>query len=99
MATNRAWTQQRLPTPVTYLSALTPGYLHVQQSRGPRIGGFLHPYCYNVPGEFDKCKSSRHVVYMPTSVFEEDDVIVSSSWAAAAYRGRAASWFGIKGVL
>jgi hypothetical protein len=97
MATNRAWSHQRIPTPVTCLSALTLGDLHVQQSRGPRVGGFLHPYCYGVPGEFDTCESSRHAVYMPTSVFEEDGIIVASSWAAATYRGRAASWFGVKG--
>jgi hypothetical protein len=34
---------------------------------------------------------------MPTSVFAQDGVVICRSWAAATYKGRAASYFSMKG--
>jgi hypothetical protein len=96
LATNYAWILQR-HSHVDTTTSLTPCWLHVSQSRGPRIGGYLHPHCYGVPGDIDTCKQSRRALYMPTSVFAQDGVVICRSWAAAMYKGRAASYFSTKG--
>jgi hypothetical protein len=69
----------------------------VNHSHGPRVGGYLHSHYYGVPGDIDTCKQSRRDLYMPTSVFSQDGVVVCHSWAAAMYKGRAASYFSTKG--
>ena len=70
----------------------SPDYLHVTLNRGPRLGGFLHPTCYGVPGLHSQGNMRSHQpYYVPTSIFEGDGLIVTQSYAAAYFRGRSAS--------
>jgi hypothetical protein len=100
---SRAWldqgiSQNNLPRPLTLLDHLTPCYLPCFVSRGPRVSGFLHPACYGIPGANDTTKGSCQAVYVPTTVFEGDGLLVTSSYAAAYYQGRAASYLAWGGI-
>jgi hypothetical protein len=96
MATNHAWHVQG-HSPISLITVMDPCWLHVTQSCAPCVGGYLHPHCYGVPGDIDTCRQSRRGLYMPTSVFAQDGVVICRSWAAATYKGRAASYFSTKG--
>jgi hypothetical protein len=103
VATSPAWSAQGIvhngkPRALTILDHLQPCTLPCVVSRGPRVGGFLHPACYGVPGDNDTTKASRQAVYVPTTVFDGDGLIITSSYSAAYYRGRSASYLARGGV-
>jgi hypothetical protein len=103
VAQSHAWSQQGIFTngiirPLQLIDHLQPCYLPCFVSRSPRIGGFLHPSCYAVPGTNNTTKASRQAYYVPTTVFEGDGLIITLSHAAAYYRGRAASHLGQGGI-
>jgi hypothetical protein len=89
---------QDIVCPLQLLNHLCPCYLPCFVSRGPRIGGFLHPACYGIPSANNTTKGSRQAVYVPTPVFEGDGLILTSSYAAAYYRGRSASYLARGGI-
>lgn len=100
VASNTAWPLQGIhrngrARPLEYSDLLTPCYLHCTLSRGPRLGGFLHPSCYGIPGEHASVnKKSHQNYYVPTSVFQNDGLIITESYATAFFRGCAASGVG-----
>jgi hypothetical protein len=97
IATSMAWVHQGVfsngvSRPLQLLDHLEQCYLPCFVSRGPQAGGFLHPSCYGIPGDNDTTKASRQAFYVPTTVFDGDGLIITLSYAAAYYRGRAASF-------
>jgi hypothetical protein len=96
-ATSSAWSRQGIhqngmTRPLTYSDQLNPCYLPCTLTRGPRIGSFLHPSCYGVPGSHEGVnKKSHQAYYVPTSVFQHDGIIITQAYAQAFARGRAAS--------
>jgi hypothetical protein len=60
-------------------SMLTPYYLPLTLSRPPRVGGFLHPHLYGVPGHFDTCKRSHQALYLILHTFEGDGTVLCRS--------------------
>jgi hypothetical protein len=96
-ALSQEWTRQGIyapgsSRPLQLLDRLSPAFLPCFVSRGPRVGGFLHPTCYGVPGTNDTTKASRQPVYVPTTVLADDGLVLTESYAAAYYRGRTASY-------
>ena len=73
------WATQCGKLPPSILDVLKPMDLELDIQRGPLIGGFLHPYCYGVPGKVDTCRALRQQFYVPTSVFAEDGLITLSA--------------------
>jgi hypothetical protein len=94
-----AWISQNVADGGDATQSLLPCYLPLTISRPPRIGGFLHPHCYGVPGHLDTCKRSQKAYYLVLHTFEGDSTIVCQSYAAALYRGRAASHFSRGGQI
>jgi hypothetical protein len=94
-----AWTAQQVTDPGDATQLLFPCYLPLTISRPPRVGGFLHPHCYGVPGHIDTCKRSQKGVYLVLHTFEGDGTVICPSYAAALYRGRAASHFSHRGQI
>jgi hypothetical protein len=93
------WGEQNIPDVGSPLSIPRPCYLPLTLSRPPRVGGFLHPHCYGVPGHLDTCKWSLQPFYRVLHTFEGDGTLICSSWAAAHYRGRSASHFSRGGQI
>ena len=91
------WATQCGKLPPSILDVLKPMDLELDIQRGPLIGGFLHPYCYGVPGKVDTCRALRQQFYVPTSVFAEDGLIIATSQTVACTRGRTAAHFGMGG--
>jgi hypothetical protein len=103
IATSMVWVHQGVfsngvSRPLQLIDHLEQCYLPCFVSRGPRVGGFLHPSCYGIPGANDTTKASRQAFYVPTTVFDGDGLIITSSYAAAYYRGRAASFLSRGGI-
>jgi hypothetical protein len=84
--------QDGRPRALTYSDHISPCYLPCLVSRGPRIGSFLHPSCYGVPGSHEGVnKKSHQEYYVPTSVFANDGMINTQVYDMAFARGHAAS--------
>jgi hypothetical protein len=97
IATSMAWVHQGvfsngISRPLQLIDHLKPCCLPCFVSRGPGIGGFLHPSCYGIPGANNTTKASRQAFSVPTMVFDGEGLIIILSYAAAYYRGRAASF-------
>jgi hypothetical protein len=93
------WTTQRISDPSSPNAILTPCYLPLAISRPPRVGGFLHPHFYGVPGHLDTCKQSHQAYYLVMHTFEGGGTVICRSWASAYYQGRAASHFSRSGPI
>jgi hypothetical protein len=87
-----------IPRSLQLIDLLKQCYLPCFVSRGPRVGGFLHPSCYGIPGANDTTKASHQAFYVLTTVFNGDGLIITSSYAAAYYCGRAASFLSRGGI-
>jgi hypothetical protein len=94
-----AWRANNIKDGGDASQALFPCYLPLAISRPPRVGGFLHPHCYGVPGHINSCKRSNQPFYLVLHTFEGDGVVLCQSWASALYRGRAASHFSRGGQI
>jgi hypothetical protein len=98
VTTSQAWGLQgiyrnNVPWTLELLDHLESCILPCFVSRGPRVGGFLHPACYGIPGDNDNTKGSCQAFYVPTTIFEGNGLVITTSHSAAYYRGRAASYF------
>jgi hypothetical protein len=95
-----AWASQQVPDASNATHSLTPCYLPLTISCPPHVGGFLHPHCYGgVPVHIDKCKRSHKAHYIVLHTFKGDGVMVCQLYAAALYRGQAASHFSRVGQI
>ena len=85
-----AWAQQGLNMPLSRTACVSPAYITPYLYRGPRVGGFLHPIFYGVPGNHSQgnCASSGRVIYVPGNVFDDDGGIMINSYAGAYFCGR-----------
>jgi hypothetical protein len=88
-----AWASQGIHNngrqcPLQYSDVLRPCYLSCMVTRGPRVGGFLHPACYSVPGSHTSSdKKSHQNYYVPTAVFQDDGLIITQAYATAFFPG------------
>jgi hypothetical protein len=94
-----AWRANNIKDGGDASQALFPCYLPLAISRPPRVGGFLHPHYYGVPGHIDSCQRSNQPFYLVLHTFEGDGVVLCQSWAPALYRGHAASHFSRGGQI
>ena len=92
LAYNQVWHLQSERFPPSSVE-LSPDNLEVEVQRGPVVAGFLHPHCYGVPGIIDTKKSSRQNFYVPIYVCDSEGPIITTSHAAAYYRGILAGHF------
>jgi hypothetical protein len=88
-----AWQEQNVRDAGDANQALAPCYLPLAISRPPRVGGFLHPHCYGVPGHIDTCKRSQKAHYLVLHTLKGDGAVLCQSHAAALYHGPPASHF------
>jgi hypothetical protein len=72
--------------PLLHSDLLSPGHLPCHVSRGPRLGGFLHPFFYGVAGNhFQGDMKSHQPHHVPTSIFSGDDMIVTQCCSTACF--------------
>jgi hypothetical protein len=93
-----AWAQQGLNMPLSRTARVSPAYITPYLYRGPRVGGFLHPIFYGVPGNHSQgnCASSGGAIYVPGNVFDDDGGIMINSYAGAYFRGRSGQFGAIR---
>jgi hypothetical protein len=94
-----AWRDQQVPDAGSPSSIMMPCSLPLAISCPPRVGGFLHPHCYGVPGHINTCKKSQRPYYLVRHTFEGGGTVICRSWASAYYYGRATSHFSRGGPI